>query len=287
MIKSFFVSDLHGHEDRYSKLIESIKFDTPSLLFIGGDILLSGLAYSRSRYNSNADFIHRFLIPSFEFLKYKLGEFYPEVYIIMGNDDVKSEEASILKAEQKSIWKYIHNKRSSYLEYSIYGYACVPPTPFRLKDWEKYDVSRYTDPGCIAPEEGIFSIPPDEHEIKHSTIKNDLNNLVGKDNLNKSLFLFHSPPYNTNLDYANLKGQKIDNVELDVHVGSIAIRKFIEKNQPLITLHGHIHESPRITGSWKDKIGNTYCFSAAHDKRELAIVKFDLEKPDNAVRELI
>jgi Icc-related predicted phosphoesterase len=287
MIKCFFVSDLHGHEDRYIKLFEAIKEEKPAIVFIGGDILLSGVAYSKSRYNSNKDFRRRFLFPSMEFVKYKMGEEYPKVYIIMGNDDPRDEETAILNAEKKNIFEYIHNHKTSFEDFTIYGYAYVPPTPFRLKDWEKYDVSRFTDPGCIAPIDGIHTVPVDAHELKYSTIKDDLDKLTQKDNLEKSVFLFHSPPYNTKLDYANLDGKKIDDVELDVHVGSIAIRKFIEKRKPLITLHGHIHESARITGSWKDKIGETFCFSAAHDKKELSLVEFDLEKPGDASRRLI
>ena len=205
----------------------------------------------------------------------------------MGNDDPKDEEAAIINAQKKNIFEYIHNRKTSYENFLIYGYAYVPPTPFRLKDWEKYDVSRFTDPGCIAPIDGIHTVPVDEHELKYSTIKEDLEKLTGNDNLEKSVFLFHTPPYNTKLDYANLDGKKIDGVEIDVHVGSIAIRKFIEKRKPMLTLHGHIHESARITGFWKDKIGDTLCFSAAHDKKELALVKFDLENPLEAIRELL
>jgi len=283
----FFVSDLHGSEERYTKLFKSIELEHPAIVFIGGDILLSGLAFSKSSHNSNKNYIQKFLIPSFEFLKYKLKEQYPRIYLIFGNDDTRTEEQYIINAELKGIWEYIHNKKTTYEEYSIFGYACVPPTPFRLKDWEKYDVSRYTDPGCIAPEDGIHTVPVDEYELKYSTIKDDLNKLAGDDNLDKAVFLFHAPPHATNLDYAALDGTKIDNVQLDVHVGSIAIRRFIEKKQPLITLHGHIHESARITGSWHDKIGSTYCFSAAHDKKELALVRFNLDRPGEAERELI
>lgn len=287
MLKCFFVSDLHGHEDRYISLFEEIKREKPAIVFIGGDILLSGVAYSKSRYNSNKDFLHRFLFPSMEFLKYKMGEEYPKMYIIMGNDDAREEEEAILNATKKNIFEYIHNRKICFKDFTIYGYAYVPPTPFRLKDWEKYDVSRFTDPGCIAPIDGIHTVPVDEHVLKYSTIKDDLEKLTQKDNLEKAVFLFHSPPYNTKIDYANLDGKKIDDVELDVHVGSIAIRKFIEKRKPLLTLHGHIHESARITGSWRDKIGDTLCFSAAHDKKELALVTFDLEKPEDAIRLLI
>ena len=72
----------------------------------------------------------------------------------------------------------------------------------------------------------------------------------------------------------------MDHAPLDVHVGSIAIRRFIEARQPLVTLHGHVHESARLTGAWQDRIGRTVCLSAAHDGPELALVRFDLEQPE-------
>ena len=79
----------------------------------------------------------------------------------------------------------------------------------------------------------------------------------------------------------------MDHVPLDVHVGSIAIRRFIEARQPRLTLHGHVHESARLTGSWQDRIGRTVCLSAAHDGPELALVRFDLDRPEEATRELL
>jgi Icc-related predicted phosphoesterase len=79
----------------------------------------------------------------------------------------------------------------------------------------------------------------------------------------------------------------IDHVPLDVHVGSIAIRRFIESCQPLVTLHGHVHESARLTGSWKDRLGRTPIYTAAHDGPELALISFDLEDPEAATRELL
>jgi Icc-related predicted phosphoesterase len=79
----------------------------------------------------------------------------------------------------------------------------------------------------------------------------------------------------------------IDNTPLDIHAGSIAIRRFIEKRQPLITLHGHIHESTRITGSWRERLGRTWAFSAAHEGAELALVRFDPTEPEKATRALI
>jgi hypothetical protein len=63
--------------------------------------------------------------------------------------------------------------------------------------------------------------------------------------------------------------------------------RFIEEKQPLVTLHGHVHESSRITGHWNQTIGRTHSFSAAWDGPELALVEFDLENPGNAMRHLI
>jgi Icc-related predicted phosphoesterase len=126
-----------------------------------------------------------------------------------------------------------------------------------------------------------------EHEQKFTTIQKDLQILTGADDLSRAVFLFHSPPYQTDLDRAALDGKIVDHVELDPHIGSIAVRRFIETRQPLITLHGHVHESARLTGSWRQQLGSTLCFSAAHDGPQLALVRFCPENPAAATRELL
>ena len=130
-------------------------------------------------------------------------------------------------------------------------------------------------------------MPVPEDESRYSTIRQDLEMLAGEEEMSDAVFLFHSPPYDTNLDRADIDGRMIDHVPMAPHVGSIAIRRFIEEKQPLITLHGHVHESVRLTGSWKDRIGRTLMLSAAHDGPELALVRFDLEDLGSADRELI
>jgi Icc-related predicted phosphoesterase len=190
-------------------------------------------------------------------------------------------------AERQGLWEYMHMRKTTWGNHSVFGYAYVPPTPFRLKDWERYDVSRFVDPGCVSPEDGWHSTTIDKREVRFATIQKDLDALAGEESLERSVMLFHSPPYKTKLDRAGLDGRSVDQVPVDVHVGSIAIRRFIEKRQPLLTLHGHVHESARITGSWKDRIGPTYVLSAVHDGRELALVRFDPDRPEAATRELI
>jgi len=284
----FFVSDLHGSEERYRKLFTAIEKERPEAVFLGGDLLPSGIASMMSSTNpSHRDFINDFLAREFLLMKDILKDKYPAVFLILGNDDGRFYEASVMDIATGGLWKYIHMRKISFKNFNIYGYSYVPPTPFRLKDWERYDVSRYTEPGCLSPEEGIHSIAVSEYETKYSTIQKDLNNLAGEDNLGKAIFLFHGPPYKTALDRAALDGKMIDYVPVDTHIGSIAIKNFIDERQPLITLHGHVHESARITGSWKEKTGNTNSFTAAHDGPELSLIRLDPENPERTTRELL
>ncbi len=257
------------------------------MVFIGGDILPpANMNFSLSDI-SYRDFLHDYLIREFLKLKNALRDRYPQVYLIFGNDDYRIEEASVLEASQQDIWHYIHNRRQEYKDYQIYGYSCIPPSPLMLKDWERYDISRFVDPGAMSPEEGFRSVPVSPDEARYGTIAKDLELLVGADDLSRAVFLFHSPPYMTNLDRAALDNKQIDHVPLDVHLGSIAIQRFIREKQPLLTLHGHVHESARLTGSWHDRIDRTVCFSAAHDGEELALISFALENLDRAKRRLI
>jgi Icc-related predicted phosphoesterase len=281
------VSDLHGQPDRYRKLFARMMEDRPDAVFLGGDLLPLGISRSSGTGPAHRDFINEFLAPGFLRIHEELGEHSPQVFLILGNDDPRYQEAAVLDAADRGAWTYIHKRRISFNRYHVYGYSHIPPTPFQLKDWERYDVSRFVDPGCIAPTEGTRSVTAARHEILHTTIAKDLKRLAGDDNLERAVFLFHSPPYKTNLDRAALDGQMIDHVPIDVHIGSIAIQRFIQSRQPHVTLHGHVHESARLTGSWQDSIGRTRCLSAAHDGPELALVKFDLDSPDTAARELL
>ena len=287
MPSCFFVSDLHGHIDRYRALFKLIGEERPDAVFLGGDLLPSGLSTRESLDFDHEDFVNGYLVRQFQRLQEALEEAYPRVFVILGNDDSRSEEAAVIAAATTGVWEYIHDRRVTFAGYDVYGYACVPPSPFMLKDWERYDVSRYVDPGCVPPEEGCRSVPVPENQIRHTTIKDELAGLVGTRSLDRAIFLFHAPPYGTCLDRAALDGKMIDYAPLDVHVGSIAIQRLIEEQQPLITLHGHIHEAARLTGRWLQQIGNTHCFSAAHDGPELALVRFDPADPQAVTRTLI
>lgn len=277
----FLVSDLHGKTRRYEKLFSLIREERPRAVFLGGDLLPHGLHRS-----FREDFTGDFLARNMKELKKNMGTDFPPVFLILGNDDPRSEEKVFIELEELGLWKYLHQRKAQFGEYTVYGYSHVPPTPFLYKDWERFDVSRYVDPGCVSPLDGIrteFS----EQDIEFLTIADDIRSLTAEQDLKNAIFLFHSPPYKTYLDRAALDGKKVDHVPLDVHVGSIAIKRFIEERQPYMTFHGHIHESSRLTGQWMQKLGRTMAFSAAWDGEELALVRIPLGDPVQARRELV
>ena len=87
-------------------------------------------------------------------------------------------------------------------------------------------------------------------------------------NIETAVFCIHVPPYNTFIDQAPVLE---DDLSLSVRgghtrmepVGSTAVRKIIEKYQPLLGLHGHIHESPGFV-----RIGRTQCLNPGSEYAE-------------------
>lgn len=285
--RCIFVSDLHGSSRRYKTLFDLVGNERPSAVLLGGD-LFPGFSGSIPADGGGAgDFIGDVLFAGFGALRETLGERYPRVFLILGNDDPRSEEPRMEEGAAMRLWEYLPCRSAALDEFRVFGYPYVPPTPFGLKDWERYDVSRYVDPGCTHPWEGWRSVPADEREARYATIAEDLEKLTEGHDVARGIFLIHTPPHQTSLDRAGLDGQMVDHVPLDVHVGSIAVKRFIERRRPYLTLHGHIHEAARITGRWRERIGETPAFTAAHEGPELAVVRFDLEDPESATRELV
>ncbi len=98
------------------------------------------------------------------------------------------------------------------------------------------------------------------------TIAEEMKNLPRPQSMDKTVYLLHMPPARLGLD-------KCAN---GTEVGSKAIYDFIDKNQPLLTLHGHIHESPRMTGKWSAQLGKSVCIQPGQ-LDDFAYVVIDLE----------
>ncbi len=92
--------------------------------------------------------------------------------------------------------------------------------------------------------------------------------IVGLTDPEKAVFNFHCPPYDTGID----SGPKLDeNFRMtsgaggaEMHaVGSTACRTAIERYQPLLGLHGHLHESRGV-----HKLGRTVCLNPGSEYNE-------------------
>ncbi len=94
---------------------------------------------------------------------------------------------------------------------------------------------------------------------------------IPEEDLPLAIFNFHCPPYGTGLDLAprldeTLKPVVVGGVVEMVPVGSTAVREAIERYQPQLGLHGHIHESRGA-----QRIGRTLCINPGSEYQDGAL----------------
>jgi len=99
----FFVSDLHGRIDRYEKLFRILAAERPGALFFGGDFLPHGRP-GKPVSPTVRDFIRDYLSASWRQLRRAMGESFPRIFLIMGNDDRRAEEPAVLETELLGLW---------------------------------------------------------------------------------------------------------------------------------------------------------------------------------------
>jgi Icc-related predicted phosphoesterase len=98
---------------------------------------------------------------------------------------------------------------------------------------------------------------------------------------------FHAPPRNTFLDLApkldkNLNVvTRIDGSPEMVHVGSESVRILIERYQPILGLHGHIHESGA-----DQKIGRTLVVNPGSEYQSGVLRGYAIDIPSNETEEI-
>ena len=85
------------------------------------------------------------------------------------------------------------------------------------------------------------------------------------ENPERAIFNIHVPPWESSLDTAYEVDEELRYVTKggrphEVPTGSKAVRAIIEETQPLLTLHGHIHESRGVT-----RIGRTVAINPGSD----------------------
>lgn len=102
-------------------------------------------------------------------------------------------------------------------------------------------------------------------ECSEDELARRIHNLIRQiDDVKNAIFNFHVPPYGTSLDQAyKLSKDLVPSVSEMVSVGSKAVLNAIKEHQPLLGLHGHIHESRGV-----QRIGRTLCVNPGSEYSE-------------------
>ncbi len=149
----------------------------------------------------------------------------------------------------------------------------------RLDDHHELATLAYSNP---TPWHTYRELPEDEIARRLDAAAN------GLDHLETAVFNIHVPPHSTPLDLAPRLDANLTKVmapggepEL-VHVGSTAVRAALLRHQPLLGLHGHIHESRGTTGLGRTLAVN--CGSAYTEGTLLgALIDLDADRVRAAV----
>jgi len=271
----FFASDLHGQGALYEQLVALVAAHRPAALVLGGD--LAPHAAGTEGVRRQRLFLEGFFV---EFAR-RAREAAPglELLVLPGNDDWAAN-LDVLEALDGDLWRLLHDRVVEVAGTRVAGSAWIPITPFAIKDWERWE-----DGGPEAPArlDGWVSragtLAPARRDAARGepTIAAALAELgarAGPD----ALYVLHSPPRDTACDQAGVR----------VHVGSRAIRAFVERLQPPLVLCGHIHESPGVSGAWRDAIGRTVVVNPGQfGTARLCGVWFDPVRPGGTLRHTV
>jgi Icc-related predicted phosphoesterase len=269
----FFTSDLHGQTGLYEQLLAVVVAHRPRVAIIGGD--LSPHAPGVEGLRRQRVFIQGFLV---EFAR-RLHENAPdcELLLLMGNDDWAAN-ADCLDEHHGELWHHIHARTAEVDGARVAGLSWVPITPFGLKDWERWEDGVEESPmrldGWVSRGEALEPARLDAAR-RTPTIAEALRELGALSLPAETLYVLHSPPRDTACDL----------IARDQHVGSRAIRAYLETHQPPLSLSGHIHESPRISGTFRDRVGRTVVVNPGQfGTSRLCGVWFDPKRPGETLR---
>jgi Icc-related predicted phosphoesterase len=272
----FYTSDLHGQGALYEQLMAIAATRRPRAVLIGGDLAphaagAEGVAHQRV-------FLEGFLV---EFAR-RLKEASPgsELLLLMGNDDWAANH-DCLERHDGDLWRLLHDRVVAVDGLEVSGLSWVPITPFAMKDWERWDDGGPESPvrldGWVSGREGLA---PHRFDPAHRepTIAGALASLAARTRPAGTVFVLHSPP----------RGTRCDMIGAGSHVGSRAIRTFIEEHQPPLVLAGHIHESPRVSSSYRDTIGASVVVNPGQfGTQRLCGVWVDPEHPAETLRHTV
>lgn len=292
LTRILFASDVHGSDPVWKKFIRGAKFYKADVLIFGGD--LTGKNVVTAKENPDGSFSCDFQKQQ-HLLKNKdeLAHFDEIVrrtgcYTYVGSaNDIQELSADKKKADQV-FRELILQRVKEWVEYAEEN--ATTPIYVNTGNDDELEVDEVLSSGTkvILPEDKVVMIGS-KHEMISAGFSNitpwhcprdleeeemarRLDRKIGqlKDPSN-AIFNFHCPPVDSGLDTC----PKLDTSVFPPRpfvdgggivlfgAGSTSVRAAIEKYQPLIGLHGHIHESRNVA-----RIGRTFCVNPGSEYGE-------------------
>lgn len=225
-----YTADLHGDIASYQRLLELAIASDVQAVIVGGDLLPHAIRREHALATQHSFLQHQLrpLLKAFHVRAPQVA-----VFLLPGNDDWAAVAGDIdtFAGLAYPLHEQVYDLAALGLSATplwLAGYACVPLTPFSIKDYERCDDGplpafdfgmAYTSwSGTIQPASAaqISALP---------SIAEALAALVGHCDPAHLIYVGHAPPHDTPLD-AMPRGR---------HPGSRAVRTFIEQHQPLLT----------------------------------------------------
>ena len=270
-MRLLYTSDLHGSMSHYGWLLGVACSKKPDVVILGGDMHPDdNVTVPDQLGHGQAAFVRGPFRNWVQELRQKSG--CREVLVIFGNHDWGSSVIAMEELAKEGLVKILTPASPVAIEgLNFVGYSFTPPTPWFVKEFEQLD-RKGDAPPLIG---GAVWHPRHHRAVQHSskvffdgrkTIEEDMAALQAP--ADPWVFVAHAPPFQSKLDQS-FSGNSY---------GSKSIRGAIERLSPLLSLHGHIHESPRVTGEWKDQIGKSLCVNAGQMTKALchAIIEVDV-----------
>jgi len=281
MPRIFFTTDIHGSDVCWRKFVNAGKFYDADVLVLGGDIAGKGTLLIEERdggwqaSRGGRDFRADTREELEDLLKRtRDAGFYPYVAApedaerFRGSPQERDAVFERLVRETMARWVALADERLSgtgrtvvvtsgnddpfFLDSAFTGSAVVEQAEGRVVDLDGHEMVNlgWTNP---TPWHTHREVPEDE------LLKMIAEQADGVRDPQKAIFNLHAPPYNSGLDIAADLDAELRPKEggaAKVPVGSQAVRAAIERYQPLLGLHGHIHESRGAS-----RIGRTLCLN--------------------------
>lgn len=272
-LKIFFTTDLHGSETAFRKFLNTALMTKADVLIIGGDLagkaLIPIVDLGEGKYRVEDKVVGREGLDAI-IKDYKSKGTYYTIVDERGyreleeNNKMLEEEFKRVILERLNEWDKIAEEKlrdTTHVIYTnlgnddpLYMFDLIKQSERFVKtEGEVIDLKGYEmiSFGYVNPTPWNTPREMKEEEI-YSYLKREASKLQRPE---RAIFNLHAPPYGTNLDNAPLLDKNLKPVIrggdiVMTNVGSTAVRKIEEEVQPLLGLHGHIHESRGF-----DKIG--------------------------------